>query len=179
MSEYKHLSEIIQSDDDSNFNDENIFRNNSQSIGDLHRLENLEMWNENDWQNFQILLNQSCSSIENIDSLENQIQSNLPNDSEYWDLNDWYTFAELFNEFENNNESENMNGGRNQLYEIISSNEKSIGKFGLQRKTLEIITKDPQIDNFIDANELCREFIEQIFNDLINSIHDSHPKIGL
>lgn len=71
----------------------------------------------------------------------------------------------------NNNSNKNMQGGALKLYQKVKEYETIESTlYGLKEKVIEFKATNVKINNFIEANQLCNEFIEEICNDYIKKL---------
>ena len=63
-----------------------------------------------------------------------------------------------------------MYGGGNPWYKVLNTSEREHKKFKIKIKTVDLCAKDSQVNNFVEANEACVQFIKQIFKDFIDPI---------
>ena len=124
-------------------------------------------------------------SLDNIQPLETVIESqaektekcmDISEDFDLNDINDFSWFVPQKNLFEEYPGEEIisqkffMYGGSNQLYRVLNTSEREHKKFKIKIKTIDLCAKDTQVNNFVEANESCVQFIRQIFKDFIDPI---------
>ena len=53
-----------------------------------------------------------------------------------------------------------MYGGANQFKKVLNSSEREHKRFKINIKTVDLIAKDAHVNNFVEANEACVQFIK-------------------
>ena len=57
-------------------------------------------------------------------------------------------------------QGEIMYGGANQFKKVLNSSEREHKRFKINIKTVDLIAKDAHVNNFVEANEACVQFIK-------------------
>ena len=122
-------------------------------------------------QHEEIRLSQVMDDSDNIKKAELDALTDFS-----WFVLEWQSQLNRIEEYPGEeliNQQFNMYGGGNPYYKVLETSEREHKKFKIKIKTIDLSARDAHVENFVEANEACVKFIQQIFKDFIDPIPDN------